>query len=290
MKPAPAGAGADCTLLLPDGRRLGYADYGTPDGRPVLYFHGAPGSHHELTADMIAQAQARSLRLLAPERPGYGWSDPHPGRSLHDWCTDVAALADALGITRFSIVGQSMGGVYALACAQALPARVDRLALCGGLAPLDAPGVTQGMAPQVSGLLAMAQNDPDGLRAALQTLAQTPSALLAAMAEFMPESDQAVIQRHIAALENNFSHALRQGVEGAVSDWRLLVGPWGFSPAQIRTEVHLWQGDQDCNAPPAMSAYLASVLTKHKLFMLPGLGHMALYRHWDDILEQLLGP
>src|SRR3989338_9991360 len=92
------------SILLPDGRRLGYAEYGAPDGRPVLFFHGAPGSRH-IHADMADVVTRRGIRLIAVERPGYGLSDPQPGRSMLDWPGDVAALTDALGIAKFAIIG-----------------------------------------------------------------------------------------------------------------------------------------------------------------------------------------
>ncbi len=62
------------TLPLGDGRRLGYAYYGRPDGEPVFYFHGHPGSR--LEARFAAQAAAGTgLRVIALDRPGYGLSD-----------------------------------------------------------------------------------------------------------------------------------------------------------------------------------------------------------------------
>lgn len=289
MTQPPPAAAAERSLVLPDGRRLGYADHGAPGGQPVLFFHGSPGSRYELDAEMLAMAGKRGLRLIAPERPGYGLSDPQPGRSLQDWATDVAALADALGIEACSIIGFSMGSIYALACAKNMPKRVDRLALVGGFAPLDAPGVTQGMAPEVSGLLTLAQTDPDGLRNALLPLAQSPAALLTAMAEFMAACDKRILHQHALAYTADLSEALRQGVDGIGTDFVLAAHPWGFSLADIKAQVHLWHGDQDCNAPPAMATYLASALPNRSLFMLPGEGHMALFTHWDDILGQLLG-
>lgn len=281
-------ADTDRRLLLPDGRRLGYADHGASDGRSILFFHGTPGSRHQLDAEMVSTATHRGLRLIAPERPGYGLSDPQPGRRLQDWATDVAALTDALEIARFSIVGFSNGCLYALACTRHMPQRVDRLALCGSPAPLDAPNVTHDLAPQVSGVYTLARSDPDSLRAALAPWAESPAGLLSDMAAFMPDCDKKVLQQRAAAFAVDMPEALRKGVDGAVSDFLLAANPWGFSPAEIETEVHLWQGSQDRTAPPAMAAYLAGTLQNPKLFQLPQDGHMAMFTHWDEILKELL--
>ena len=280
-------ADTDRSLLLPDGRRLGYADHGAPDGRPLLFFHGAPNSRYQLDAAMVLTAKHRGVRLIAPERPGYGLSDPQPGRRLQDWATDVAALTDALGIARFPIIGFSNGCLYALACARQMPQRVDRLALCGSPAPLDTPNIIQDLAPQISGLYALARSDPDNLRAALAPWAESPAGLLSDMAAFMPDSDKKVFLQRATVFEVDMSEALRHGVDGAVSDFVLAANPWGFSPAEIETEVHLWQGSQDRTAPPAMAAYLASTLQKQKLFLLPQDGHLAMFTHWDEILKEL---
>ncbi len=89
-----------------DGRQLGYAQYGQPDGAPIVYFHGHPGSR--LEARLAHEAAAGSgFRVIALDRPGYGLSDFQPGRAIADWPADVAEAADALGIGRFSVAGSA---------------------------------------------------------------------------------------------------------------------------------------------------------------------------------------
>jgi pimeloyl-ACP methyl ester carboxylesterase len=114
--------------MLPDGRGVGYADWGDPDGRPVLFFHGTPASRLAVEC---------GVRLLSLDRPGIGLSDPAPGRSLLDWARDVDAFADALGLDRFAIAGWSGGGPYVLACAYALSDRLTDAAVLSGCGPLD---------------------------------------------------------------------------------------------------------------------------------------------------------
>lgn len=279
----------DCCISLPDGRRIGYAEYGAPHGRPVLFFHGTPGSRRQIFPDMAEAAAKLGVRLVAPERPGYGLSDPQPGRCIADWAPDMAAFADALGIGDFHVVSFSAGGLYALACAHGLPARIESVAIGGGLAPLDATGVMQGMAPQVSGLFALARSGPEGLRDALSPMAGSAGALLAAMTETMPECDKRVADRHADNFLADFSEALRNGIEGAVTDFVLAAQPWGFDLTGIRTEIQLWQGDLDVNSPPAMAEHLAATLPNATLHRLPGEGHLALFARWEDVLARLSG-
>ena len=122
------------TVALPDGRRLGYAEYGVRDGTPVLHFHGLPGGRFY---DMAGRALVASgAWMFTLERPGIGLSDPKPGRTLLDWPRDVAAFADAMGINRFSALGTSAGAPYALAAGHVLADRVAAVGLQCGFCPL----------------------------------------------------------------------------------------------------------------------------------------------------------
>jgi alpha-beta hydrolase superfamily lysophospholipase len=91
------------TLTLPDGRKLGYAQYGSPTGKAILYNHGFPGSrleasqHHDLCTEL-------GLRMIAIDRPGHGWSSPHPGAKLLDWPKDVERLTEHLQLESYSVM------------------------------------------------------------------------------------------------------------------------------------------------------------------------------------------
>lgn len=277
----------DRSITLPDGRQLSYAEYGVPNGSPVLFFHGAPGSRH-IHADMADIASQRGIRLIAVERPGYGLSDPLPGRTMLDWPGDIAALTDTLALQRFAIIGFSGGSPYALACAYSLPARVTKIALVGALAPQHAPGVMEGMSPAVSGLYALAQANPEELKNTLAAVAPSPAALVQAMSASATEWDRNVIDARHSEFETEYAQTLHSGVEGVASDFVLASGDWGFPLGSIDAEIHLWSGTADQNTPPAMTNYLSSRLPNSHTFMLPDEGHFALFGHWDEILEQLL--
>ena len=89
------------TIKLRDGRSLGYAEYGNPEGKPVFYFHGFLSSRLDWPLfDTDAIAVRLGAHIIAADRPGYGLSDFKPGRQLLDWPDDVIELADALQIDR----------------------------------------------------------------------------------------------------------------------------------------------------------------------------------------------
>ena len=119
---------------LADHRELAWTEYGTRDGVPVVAFHGSPGTRH-FFAPLSEIAARNGVRLIATDRPGYGHSTYHPGRSYKTWAGDVAQLADHLEVDRFAVVGASSGGPNAAGCAGFLGERVIGCAIVSGPAP-----------------------------------------------------------------------------------------------------------------------------------------------------------
>src|SRR6266581_1142889 len=132
-------------IQLADGRWAAYAEYGLRDGHPLVFLHGFPGSRHA-GALLDEAARRMGVRVVAPERPGIGFSSPRPSRSLLDYARDLEQIADRLGFNRFALVAESGGGPYALASAYAVPERLSCVSLVGGLGPVGSAAATAGMA------------------------------------------------------------------------------------------------------------------------------------------------
>src|SRR2546429_8369047 len=101
----------DKVISLIDGRTLGYAEYGDPNGKPVFFFHGLPGSRRQRHPDDSIAIEL-GARIIAIDRPGYGLSDFQQGRKLLDWPDDVAPPAHSLKIHQIAAIGVSVGGAY----------------------------------------------------------------------------------------------------------------------------------------------------------------------------------
>lgn len=126
--PSPLPTMESQSLTLADGRRLGYAQYGDPAGAPLIYFHGGGSSRLEPRyADRYARRLG--LRLIGMDRPGYGLSTPMAEVNWQGVGRDALALADALSLKRFGVVGMSAGAPYALHLAAAAPERVTQVVL-----------------------------------------------------------------------------------------------------------------------------------------------------------------
>jgi pimeloyl-ACP methyl ester carboxylesterase len=279
-----------------DGRRLAYRDAGDPAGIAVVSHHGTPGSRLERHPDDERLMAELGLRVITYDRPGYGGSDPHPGRRVADAAADVAALADHLDLARFAVVGESGGGPHALACSAGLGERVLRVGVVVGSAPADDPDFDflAGMGQLNLDEFAAAAESEAALAAYLEPICaefrRDPDAVLDAIAAELPPPDRAIFGRpqNRAIARESLSESIRQGPRGWIDDDRAFVAGWGFALADAHHEVRLWQGELDVLVPRAHCTYLAERLPNARFDLIPGAGH-ALDDHWPAILAWVAG-
>jgi pimeloyl-ACP methyl ester carboxylesterase len=282
-------------FTLRDGRHLAYTEWGSPDGAPIFFQHGMPGSRFERAA---AQDLYRSLdvRVITPDRPGYGLSDAKPHRRLVDWPSDVVELADSLGIGRFSVVSVSGGGLYALACAALIPERLFSVVTTGCPSSLDRAGALSGMPFTNRAGLWLEETMPwviEGGTTLLSSMIKGHTAFFVDEAEHSsPAEDQQVLLTPWVrqSIIETLSEAVRTGPQGYDDDLRILTSPWGFPPEKIRVPVHLWHGDVDSVIPLRHAQYLATVIPGATLKICPGEAHMLLWNHLPEILTIAAAP
>jgi pimeloyl-ACP methyl ester carboxylesterase len=284
------------TVLLTDGRRLGYDEYGPANGGPLFYFHGTPSSRkdwHSLGNDDLPEKLG--VRVIVADRPGMGLSDFQPNRRISDWPADIAALADALRIERFAVFGYSGGGPYALACAQKMPQRLTAAGIAAGEGPVDQPGIYDGINPQALEFMRMAREKPRQFRMIWNmvcAMARYAPHLLARRGGFftgLPEADKVVTQKHPElgqALYAAMIESVRGGTRGPQWDAALAVSSWDFPINNISIPIHLWQGEDDRNVSPAAGRYFARTIPVCHATFLPGEGHISLVvNHLEKILR-----
>jgi pimeloyl-ACP methyl ester carboxylesterase len=288
-RPGRLPVGSDDRLLtLRDGRRLGYAEYGDPSGRPVLFFHGLG-----TTRVICPSAHEQGIRLISVDRPGVGLSDPLPGRRLLDWPMDVVQLADQLGLGRFGVVGWSGGGPYAAACGYLLPDRVKVVGLVSAPAPLSGAHAPDYLRRFDRTAARAAGRAPWMIRLALwhwgRPQRRDPVRFFEDSLADMIEADQAALSqpdvrgRMIA----NSGELYRHGGRGVYEEALVLARRWGFSPADLRVPVHIWHGEMDRTVPLRMAHYLARSIPGANATFYPDDGHLLLYHRWPEILAAL---
>ncbi len=281
-------------ILLDDGRRLAFDEHGDPEGAPALWCHGGISSRLD-AAPLGARCRELGVRLIAPDRPGTGYSDHAAGRTLLDWPADVAELADALGVDRFAVAGWSLGGQYALACAAALPERVTRVALIAGVVPFEAEPSRDGLTWMDRSLLTLSRWAPPLAALGLLGGIRLPSAarLQRVVERDGTESDRVAMRTDPSprAMAVAIKESIRSGTRGVIRDYRIWGEPWGFDLEGVEVEVGVWQGDEDTMVPLSDAELLAARIPKSRLFVCPGEGHVSLPRNrFQEIAAWLTAP
>ncbi len=299
--PYPNFTEEDETIVLSDGRAFGLARYGAEAGLPVLALHGAPASRYMFD---VADEAARELgiTLYCPDRPGYGLTPMDEEPRLRSRVEAMEAIADALRLDRFAVLGISGGGPYAVGLAERLGSRITALGLVSPMGPVadlfETPGTT---AEEVKDAIHRGHrwfflNLPKH-PLILKTQAQTASAAFKAapkmfsrlFAKMLSEADgQVLSQPHVeASIIRMTQESLRQGPIGGLGDMSVFSRPWEVAFDDLKRPVCLWQGTADRIVPAPISFWLASRFQDCSVERIEGAGHFWVYDHVPEVLGRL---
>ena len=272
-------------LALSDGRTLHIYDSGTneTDGQLVVFWHHGTPNIGAPPAPLFPDASRLGIRWVSYDRPGYGGSSAHLGRDVASAATDVASIADALGIEQFAAIGHSGGAPHALACGALLPERVLAVVSVAGLAPFAAEGLDwfEGMNP--SGVAT--------LRAALEGRAakeRYEASNIAFDPEMFTPSDHAAVSGTWSWFNSVVGPAVKSGPGGLIDDDLAYVAPWGFKPEHVTRPVLLLHGEQDRIAPSSHSRWLARHCASATLRLYPDDGHISVLNSSASALDWLI--
>lgn len=276
------------SILLPDGRRLAWWEWGPEGGDPILFCPGAATSGRlGFGADVLEDL---GLRLLAVDRPGVGRSDPHAEKTLDSWAEDVAELIGARRLGHPLGLGFSQGAPFALALAGR--GLLRRVAIVSGQDQLSHPALRPLLHPEVAGMIAAIERDPAGFARDLASRADAEG-MWQLVIGMSSEHDRAVYQRDgfsrpfRQALEEGFA----QGADGYARDLVNALGPWPVPPEEITIPVDLWYGAHDASPvhSPDLGVTLAARLPAAWRRLESGEGGSILWTRSHDILARLRG-
>ncbi|MDA1005889.1 MAG: alpha/beta hydrolase [Verrucomicrobia bacterium] len=279
---------------LPDGRKVCFAEYGDPAGRPLYYFHGWPSSR--LQGRLLHKiGQEQGLRIIAPDRPGIGQSSPQPNRRLADWPALLGSLADALGHERFLVMGVSGGGPYALAAAHWLPERVEAASVVGGAPPLrEFPDKSALLFPYRVLLklrpiapLVMTPLLPISRFIASQHPTDAP---LRWCFRWVSPMDREAINKHddLQIIMGSFREGIIQGGRHLIRDADIYSSDWEIDFEKISVPVDIWHGTEDRNLPLSMVRQIATrIPTAHTHWVEEGHYSLPINRT-PDLIHSLL--
>jgi pimeloyl-ACP methyl ester carboxylesterase len=280
------------------GRTVRIRIAGDPAGYPVMYFHGTPGSRLDVVSgdELVA---AVGVRLVSFDRPGYGRSSVSPF-GLLAVAKDALNVADQLGVERFATLGLSGGGPFAIAIATAAIGgpRVARVGIASGAGPFqEVPGAIDGLSEIDTRAVALLPDSPaeaaatfaSGFEPILTAVREGDDAVRAAFEPFLSARDRVLFADPVvgASIIASIREGLRQGASGSGWDNAAYVGGWEIDIAAIQTPVLLWYGDEDLMAPPAHAQWLEEHLPDARLVIRSGEGHLGIFEHLAEMLDQL---
>ncbi|MGA1793628.1 MAG: alpha/beta fold hydrolase [Thermoplasmatota archaeon] len=283
----------DDKIQLPDGRSLGFAEYGYPSGIPVFFFHGSAGSRYESPKDEKILTELK-IRFISVDRPGHGLSDPMPDRTILDFANDIRQLADKLEIDRFHVLGWSAGGPYALACMYELKNRVRSGAIVSGLAPPDRPHPYKGLPFIHKILMFVMRNLPKATAYMRKGMYNSLKARNDKIGESISKSlipeDRKVF--NLPGIKESFLKDINEGYkqswEGVALDDVLINRSWNFNLKVIQQRIDIWHGNKDKNVSIFQAQYQNEMLSNSRLHVMENCGHLFLLIDWEQVLIKLI--
>lgn len=282
-------------IAVGDHRRIGFAEFGDPRGRPVFWLHGTPGARRQIPMEARVFAERSAIRLIGVDRPGIGSSTPHQYRCVLSFADDLRIIADTLGIDKMVVVGLSGGGPYTLGTAAAMSDRVVAAGVIGGVAPTVGPdaiagGLMGNVGSRVAPLLQVA-GTPIGVAASALIRLIRPVASPAAdlYGRVSPEADRLLLARPEvkAMFLDDILHGSRRQMAAPFADIVGFARDWGFRLEDIKVPVRWWHGDADHIVPYAHGQHVVSKLADAEFYPMPGESHLAGLGRAEEILQTM---
>lgn len=282
------------TVAVGGDRRLGFAEFGDPQGRAFFWLHGTPGARRQIPLEARAYAERNRIRLIGVDRPGIGSSTPHAYANVLAFADDLRTIADVLGIDQMAVIGLSGGGPYTLACATAMPDRVVVAGVLGGVAPtVGVEGIGGGLMGLGSFVAPALPFIGLPLRLALVGLVRSIKPIapvaLKGYAMVSPEGDRRLLERpEIGAMFlDDLLNGSRKQLAAPLADVAVFARDWGFRLDEVKVPVRWWHGDKDHIVPFAHGEHVVARLPDAELYTLPGESHLGGLGCGAEILETL---
>ncbi len=283
--PTPQG----CVPLF-DGRKLGYVEYGNPDGEPVIFCH--PLIHPD--TQMFHEPELQDLvryRIITPKRPGFLDSTPtHRKYSLHDHASDIIQLVDHLGIETFKVIANSNGAPYGAALAHDYPQRVQKLLLISPVVPPNMDKLTSIITNNLlykAGKYLPRTVFNKMILIGFKSLAENPNELIHNNDKYISNSERTF--SNTPALRDYLKQWVKSSyptrIPAVIDDLLVRIRKWHFQPKDIKVPVFLWHAKDDTTVDITCAKHLASVIPSCQTRYLEEGGHFIFFTHFDEITK-----
>jgi len=279
-------------IRLYDGRNLEYREYGDPEGVPLIFLHSMVHSRKVFNpfSDCIERL---GVRVISPERPGYGRSEMQLKRSIGEFAKDVAQLADHLGIERFYMAGEMDGSSYVLACAHHLPERVIAASVISCLPKPEEDEIEKLISFERTIMMLM-KKTPIFInhlgKILIRGMQKNPDKYFERFGKELCEPDRNIFMtpEHRAVFRESLENITAENIDGFIDNYFSRLFPWDFDPSKIKVPVQLWHGEQDQRSPIRFARKLASDIPDCTAQFIEDGGHCIFYSHWQQALTALI--
>ena len=261
-------------------KKIAYHDFGDPNGKPIIFFHGT-GSHiHSLL--LHKPAVEYGFRMITPDRPGVGDSDFYKWE-LTDFAKDVEGLADHLELNTFGIMGISGGGPTLYATAYTFP---ERLNFCVDLAcakpvftdpeMIKDQGLADKFYAKVGAKLPLALFEiPYGILGTMQKIFKSPKSFAKMFNDSLCEADKLIFDMpdFQYVFMHDFQYLFKHGAKGPAYDAQTNYRKWDFDIREVEFPVQVYQGSDDKFIPPKHSNWLIGKLKNVNITTYEKQGH-----------------
>ena len=288
-------------IELDDQRKLGYSIYGDPNGYPIIFFHGWPGTRLDVSL-MRDEALTNKIKIIGIDRPGMAFSTFQRKRRISDWPKDVEALLDHLKINEFSILAFSTGGLYALECALQDLRGIKKIGLVSPVPyyKMDWSNSSLKILYKSARIFRFA---PFILRLGYRIMNDISMYMYKKQPERVYQTDVnrlTGVERELWEQEKCRNWFLNEYLPDLASSsnkgvtYDLFILGRTLAAAEDDNEslnfkfpVFLWHGKNDDTVPHVSSLQLNKIITNSKLKIYPNEGHRIIYNHFSEIINEL---
>ena len=269
-------------------RKLNFVEYGSPKGKTVIYFHGAPGSPEECSI-FDRHAKENDLNIVCYDR--FASNSSLQNKAYYKNLADVIIYKS--NGNQVDLIGFSIGCHAAIETSLYLGDRVRNLHLISTAAPLDAADFLEGMAGKMVFLTAMKYpaiftllSYWQGLLAKYLPRVLFSMLFASAAGEDKALSEKGAFRDYMTPL---LTHCYNANVRGYIREVRQYVMPWKESIHKCSVNTQIWHGTSDNWSPFSMAVYLEENMPASiTLNSLDGLSHYTcLYAAAPQICSQL---
>ena len=279
----------DREVVLTNGDKIAYCEYGPTDGRPILVFHNGYGCRLSIPPNFAEICTRTNRRIIIPDRPGTG-KTPYIAGHPEKWNDHLSEFVDRLELSEYDILGSVMGCQMALNFAMIGDQRLQKIILCSPVVinqKMDTQYLTGIFAPSARLVRASKRFAREIYELWLKSITLNLGTHYKSMLESSigsAEQEQfnkdGTFQLLIDVFQEGSSHSL----EGISKEMVFCMSPLKLDLSKINVPVHVWYGSEDQRISLEGAQNVAEYFSNHQLHIREGYSEHIYYALFEEII------